>query len=150
MTVVSIPVVMGIFFMRYVVVLGGEFLPLPPGNGFLHGLSHSTGGDRSPEVFRQRGFDERSMSRCHPTLTRGEQTDLKSVRVVKISHKLHAEKKALCIDCHPNIAHDSTSMRTHRPQMETCYHCHQAHPRTQACDKCHPINLVYSPKGKTS
>jgi hypothetical protein len=34
--------------------------------------------------------------------------------------------------------------------METCYHCHQAHPRTQACDKCHPINLVYSPKEKTS
>jgi primosomal protein N' len=33
--------------------------------------------------------------------------------------------------------------------METCYHCHQAHPRTQACDKCHPINLVYAPKEKT-
>jgi primosomal protein N' len=30
--------------------------------------------------------------------------------------------------------------------METCYQCHQAHPRTQACDKCHPINLVYTRK----
>jgi hypothetical protein len=30
--------------------------------------------------------------------------------------------------------------------METCYHCHQAHPRTQACDQCHPINLVYPKK----
>lgn len=28
--------------------------------------------------------------------------------------------------------------------------CHQAHPRTQACDSCHPINLVYLKKGKAS
>ncbi len=88
--------------------------------------------------------------RCHPAMARGEQADLKSVRIVKISHKLHAEKKALCIDCHRNIAHDSASLRTNRPQMETCYHCHQAHPRTQACDQCHPINLVYLKKGKAS
>jgi hypothetical protein len=33
--------------------------------------------------------------------------------------------------------------------METCYQCHQAHPRTQACDVCHPINLVYSGKAKS-
>jgi anaerobic selenocysteine-containing dehydrogenase len=28
--------------------------------------------------------------------------------------------------------------------------CHQVHPRTQACDSCHPINLVYLKKGKAS
>jgi len=88
--------------------------------------------------------------RCHQSIPQGEQTDLQNVRVVKISHKLHTEKKVLCIDCHRNIQHDTLSPRTNRPKMETCYHCHQAHPRTQACDKCHPINLVYSKKGKDS
>ncbi len=87
---------------------------------------------------------------CHPTIPRGEQVDLQNIRIVKISHKLHGEKKALCIDCHRNIEHDTLSPRTNRPRMETCYQCHQAHPRTQACDKCHPINLVYSGKGKPS
>ncbi|MBI5967306.1 MAG: hypothetical protein HY882_05560 [Deltaproteobacteria bacterium] len=84
--------------------------------------------------------------RCHQSIPRGEQTDLHSVRIVKISHKLHAEKNALCIDCHFNIEHDTYSPRTNRPRMETCYHCHEAHPRNQACDKCHPINLVYTKK----
>lgn len=83
---------------------------------------------------------------CHPTISGGEQADLQNVRIVKISHKLHAEKKAFCIDCHRNIEHDTLSPRTNRPRMETCYQCHQAHPRTQACDKCHPINLVYTKK----
>jgi len=88
--------------------------------------------------------------RCHPTLPRGEQTDLESVRLVKISHKLHGEKKVLCIDCHRNIEHDSSAPRTNRPPMETCYACHQAHPRDQACEQCHPIKLVYSKKEKAS
>jgi len=88
--------------------------------------------------------------RCHPTIPRGEQVDLPNIRIVKISHKLHAEKKALCIECHRNLEHDTLSPRTNRPRMETCYQCHQAHPRTQACDVCHPINLVYTGKGKSS
>ena len=83
---------------------------------------------------------------CHPALPAGEQTTVQTVRVVYISHKLHAEKKVLCIDCHRNIAHDRADPQTYRPIMETCYQCHQAHPRTQACDKCHPINLVYTKK----
>ncbi len=91
-----------------------------------------------------------SCLRCHSPIPRGEQVDLQTVRIVKISHKLHAEKKALCIDCHRNIQHDKLSPQTNRPRMETCYQCHEAHPRTQACDKCHPINLVYSSKGKAS
>lgn len=86
--------------------------------------------------------------RCHSTLLKKGQPSLENVRIVKISHKAHAEKKVLCIDCHRNIEHDSFTPRTNRPQMETCYQCHQAHPRTQACDHCHPINLVYSKKGK--
>ncbi len=85
--------------------------------------------------------------RCHSTIPNGEQTDRQTVRIVFISHKLHTEKKALCIDCHRNIDHDTSSPRTNRPRMETCYNCHQAHPRSQACDKCHPINLVYTKKG---
>jgi len=84
--------------------------------------------------------------RCHSTIPRREQTDLQNVRIVKISHKGHAGKGALCTDCHFNIEHDALSPRTNRPQMETCYSCHQAHPRTQACDKCHPVNLVYTKK----
>jgi len=83
---------------------------------------------------------------CHSAIPQGEQADLQNVRIVKISHKLHSEKKAVCIDCHRNIEHDTLSPRTNRPRMETCYQCHQAHPRTQACDKCHPINLVYTKK----
>ncbi len=88
--------------------------------------------------------------RCHSTIPNGEQTTPQTVRLVFISHKLHAEKKALCVDCHRNIEHDSLTPRTNRPRMETCYQCHQAHPRSQACDKCHPINLVYSKKEKSS
>jgi nitrate/TMAO reductase-like tetraheme cytochrome c subunit len=87
---------------------------------------------------------------CHSTLPRGEQTALQSVHIVKISHKLHAAQGALCVDCHRNIVHDASSPRTHRPRMETCYLCHQAHPRDQACATCHPINLVYTEKEKTS
>jgi nitrate/TMAO reductase-like tetraheme cytochrome c subunit len=83
---------------------------------------------------------------CHPSIPGGEQMDLDKVRVVKVSHKQHADKKVLCIDCHRNLAHDKGTPRTNRPTMETCYQCHQAHPRTQACDKCHPINLVYTKK----
>ncbi len=83
---------------------------------------------------------------CHPTIPRGEQTDLKTVRIVKISHKLHMDQKVLCIDCHRNIEHDKRPLRTNRPAMETCYNCHKAHPRNQACDTCHPINLEYSKK----
>jgi nitrate/TMAO reductase-like tetraheme cytochrome c subunit len=91
-----------------------------------------------------------SCRRCHRTIPNGEQTNLQTVRIVYISHQLHAEKKALCIDCHRNIEHDALTPRTNRPTMETCYHCHQAHPRTQRCDQCHPINLVYWQKGKDS
>ena len=83
---------------------------------------------------------------CHPTIPGGEQTTLQTVRIVFISHKLHADKKVLCIDCHRNLAHDRGTPRTNRPTMETCYQCHQAHPRSQACDKCHPINLAYTKK----
>jgi len=83
---------------------------------------------------------------CHGDIPKGEQTSLQTVRVVFVSHKLHSEKKALCIDCHRNLEHDKGSPRTNRPTMETCYHCHQAHPRTQACNTCHPINLVYGQK----
>jgi nitrate/TMAO reductase-like tetraheme cytochrome c subunit len=83
---------------------------------------------------------------CHQNIPGGEQMDLDKVRVVKVSHKQHADKKVLCIDCHRNLAHDKGTPRTNRPTMETCYQCHQAHPRTQACDRCHPINLVYTKK----
>jgi len=83
---------------------------------------------------------------CHPTIPGGEQATLQTVRVVFVSHKLHAEKKVLCIDCHRNVAHDRGTPRTNRPTMETCYQCHQAHPRSQACDKCHPINLAVTRK----
>jgi nitrate/TMAO reductase-like tetraheme cytochrome c subunit len=81
--------------------------------------------------------------RCHDPLPGGEQTTLQSVRVVFVSHKRHAEKGALCTDCHRNLEHDKSSPRTNRPTMESCYRCHQAHPRSQACNTCHPINLVY-------
>jgi nitrate/TMAO reductase-like tetraheme cytochrome c subunit len=112
---------------------------------------HTRPGEIIPRKFSASDdFMNNSCLRCHSDLSKGEQTDLANVRVVKISHKLHAEKKAICLDCHRNIGHDSSTPRTNRPQMETCYQCHQAHPRTQACDKCHPINLVYSQKGKTS
>ncbi|NWF53526.1 MAG: NapC/NirT family cytochrome c [Syntrophaceae bacterium] len=83
---------------------------------------------------------------CHPSIPGMEQKGLDQVKIVKVSHKKHAEKNVLCIDCHRNVAHDKGTPRTNRPTMETCYHCHQAHPRTQACDKCHPINLVYTKK----
>ena len=108
---------------------------------------HTSPGDLIPRKFS--ASDElmnQNCTRCHSTVPRGEQTDLEKVRIVKISHKLHAEKKVLCIDCHRNIEHDTGSPRTNRPRMESCYNCHQAHPRTQACDTCHPINLVYSTK----
>ena len=111
---------------------------------------HTTPGGIIPRKFS--ASDElmnNSCLRCHAAVSGREQTDPAGVRIVKIPHKLHAEKKVICIDCHRNIEHDSSTPRTNRPQMETCYHCHQAHPRTQACDKCHPINLVYSQKGKT-
>jgi nitrate/TMAO reductase-like tetraheme cytochrome c subunit len=83
---------------------------------------------------------------CHSTIPGGEQTTPQTVRIVFISHKLHADKKVLCIDCHRNLAHDRGTPRTNRPTMETCYQCHQAHPRSQACDKCHPINLATTKK----
>lgn len=83
---------------------------------------------------------------CHPDIPGGEQMDLDKVKIVKVSHKQHGDKKVLCIDCHRNVEHDKGTPRTNRPTMETCYQCHQAHPRTQACDKCHPINLVYTKK----
>jgi len=110
---------------------------------------HSNPGEIIPRKFSASDdLMNQSCLRCHSPIRRGEQTDLQNVRIVKISHKLHAEKKALCIDCHRNIEHDTRAPRTNRPQMETCYHCHQAHPRNQACDACHLINLVYSGKGK--
>lgn len=84
--------------------------------------------------------------RCHSVLPRGEQTALRNVHLVKISHKLHAEAGALCVDCHRNIIHDTESPRTNRPRMEACYLCHD---REQSCDTCHPINLVEN-KAKNS
>ncbi|MGC8809146.1 MAG: hypothetical protein ACP5Q3_02710 [bacterium] len=84
--------------------------------------------------------------RCHPLATVQEQMALDKVRLVKISHKSHAQRKISCLDCHRNIQHDPLNPRTNRPRMETCYHCHEAHPRPQACDFCHPINLVYTKK----
>ncbi len=90
-------------------------------------------------------MNQRCLS-CHPTIPGGEQTTLQTVRVVFVSHKLHLDKKVLCIDCHRNVAHDRGTPRTNRPTMQTCYQCHQAHPRSQACDKCHPINLAYTKK----
>ncbi len=108
---------------------------------------HSNPGEIIPRKFSASDdLMNQSCLRCHSIVPRGEQMDLQNVRIVKISHKLHVEKKALCIDCHRNIEHDKGSPRTNRPAMETCYHCHQAHPRTQACDTCHPINLVYTKK----
>jgi len=104
------------------------------GTPFSHSFS------ASDELMNQR------CAGCHQTIPGGEQMDLDKVRVVKVSHKQHADKKVLCIDCHRNVAHDKGTPRTNRPAMETCYQCHQAHPRTQACDKCHPINLVYTKK----
>jgi len=90
-------------------------------------------------------MNQRCLS-CHPTNPAGEQMDLDKVKIVKISHQQHENEKALCIDCHRNVEHDKGTPRTNRPTMETCYQCHEAHPRTQACDKCHPINLVYTRK----
>lgn len=84
--------------------------------------------------------------RCHPTMSQQEQKSLNNIRLVKISHKLHTQRNISCLDCHRNIQHDTFSPRTNRPRMETCYHCHEAHPRTQSCDFCHPINLVYTQK----
>lgn len=84
--------------------------------------------------------------RCHPSLPQKEQENLDNVRIIKISHKSHTQKDLSCLECHSNIQHDALNPRTNRPRMETCYKCHQAHPRTQACDHCHPINLVYSQK----
>jgi nitrate/TMAO reductase-like tetraheme cytochrome c subunit len=112
---------------------------------------HSSPGELIPRKFS--ASDElmnQSCLRCHPTIQNGEQTNLQTVRIVYISHRLHADKKALCLDCHRNIEHDTLTPRTNRPPMETCYHCHQAHPRTQACAKCHPINLVSGKKEKGS
>jgi nitrate/TMAO reductase-like tetraheme cytochrome c subunit len=112
---------------------------------------HASPGEIIPRKFS--ASDElmnQNCLRCHPAIQNGEQTNLQTVRVVYISHKLHADKKALCLDCHRNIEHDPLAPRTNRPTMETCYHCHQAHPRTQACDKCHPINLVSGKKEKGS
>jgi nitrate/TMAO reductase-like tetraheme cytochrome c subunit len=87
---------------------------------------------------------------CHKEIPKGEQTDIKTVRYVKISHKAHKDLNVMCVDCHRNVVHDTQSPRTNRPRMEACYGCHLgAHPRDQACDKCHPINLV-SGKGKSS
>lgn len=88
--------------------------------------------------------------RCHPASTAPEQMTLDKIRLIKISHKLHSQRKISCLDCHRNIQHDTLNPRTNRPRMETCYHCHEAHPRTQACDFCHPINLVYPKKNPQS
>ena len=108
---------------------------------------HTTPGELIPRKFSASNeLMNQNCTRCHPTIPGGEQTSPQTVRIVFVSHKLHMEKGALCIDCHRNIEHDKGSPRTNRPAMKTCYQCHQAHPRTQACDKCHPINLVYTKK----
>lgn len=91
-------------------------------------------------------FMNENCLRCHPTMSQQEKKNLDHIRLVKISHKLHAQRKISCLDCHRNIQHDTFNPRTNRPRMETCYHCHEAHPRTQACDFCHLINLVYTKK----
>ncbi len=109
---------------------------------------HTAAGQLIPRKFS--ASDEllnKSCLTCHPNpVPKGEQTDLQNVRIVKISHKLHADRKALCIDCHRNIEHDKRPVRTNRPTMETCYQCHEAHPRSQACETCHPIKLEYTKK----
>jgi nitrate/TMAO reductase-like tetraheme cytochrome c subunit len=92
----------------------------------------------------------RNCLRCHPEIPNRGPESLETVRVVFVSHKLHAENSALCIDCHRNIEHDRLPPQTNRPAMETCYQCHQAHPRTQACEKCHPIRLVFEKAPKDS
>jgi len=112
---------------------------------------HASSGELIPRKFSASDtLVNQNCLRCHATIANGEQTNLQTVRIVFISHKLHAERKALCVDCHRNIDHDPLTPRTNRPRMETCYQCHQAHPRTQACNTCHPINLVYSKKEKSS
>ena len=71
---------------------------------------HSSPGDLIPRKFS--ASDElmnQNCPRCHPTVPNGEQTNPQKVRIVKISHKLHADKKILCIDCHRNIEHDPLS-----------------------------------------
>jgi len=90
-------------------------------------------------------MNQKCMS-CHTSVPGGEQMDLNKVKIVKISHKQHADKKVLCIDCHRSLAHDKGTPQTNRPTMEMCYQCHQSHPRSQACDTCHPINLAYTKK----
>ncbi len=108
---------------------------------------HAIPGDLVPRRFSANDeLMNRACIRCHPSIPGGEQNTLQTVRFVFVSHKLHAEKGARCTDCHRNLEHDKSSPQTNRPAMEACYQCHQAHPRTQACNTCHPINLVYGKK----
>lgn len=85
--------------------------------------------------------------RCHPDIA--ERTDVEGFKFnskgIPIDHKSHIERGATCVSCHSNVAHDLREEKTNRPQMESCYACHQ---RSQSCVTCHPKGIPPAPASR--
>ena len=83
--------------------------------------------------------------RCHDDISDKEEMTYKyNEWNITIPHKMHIQDiEAKCTDCHMNIMHDRHSPHTNRPQMETCFNCHD--PLEMPCSACHPKDSVELP-----
>ncbi|HDS16167.1 MAG TPA: hypothetical protein ENN66_06075 [Proteobacteria bacterium] len=88
--------------------------------------------------------------RCHSEIPKLQ--EVKSTRIVKISHAKHykAEKVKIddCMVCHYAVAHDKYAIATNRPRMQGCFlgECHQADTKADRCELCHFVKLVEKEK----
>lgn len=82
--------------------------------------------------------------RCHEDiLSTNDWKALKTnVQEIRIEHEKHLKKVIglNCVDCHNNVAHDSSPNPTNRPHKSKCFECHVS--REEGCETCHPVSFV--------
>ncbi|MBO1225002.1 MAG: hypothetical protein JYX80_11300 [Candidatus Scalindua sediminis] len=96
-----------------------------------------TGFNASPELVNE------NCIRCHAEIqfTNEWKTLKTNAQEIRIEHEKHLKKVGLnCIDCHNNVAHDSSPNPTNRPHMAKCFECHVS--REEGCETCHPLGFV--------
>jgi hypothetical protein len=89
---------------------------------------------------------EPNCRRCHAdVVAKQEMTFKHNEWNIQIPHAMHVQDVGLkCTDCHMNVMHDRHVPHTNRPQMETCFGCHD--PVEMKCSACHPKGAVELPK----
>jgi len=80
---------------------------------------------------------------CHEDML--DKIQVEKTKLIKISHKRHANENITCFACHRNVAHDKEIPSTYRPRKKVCLDCHireiEGSPEDEACMMCHYIIL---------